>query len=84
MAGVSVYLCCHLYRPDLCLTSGHNKPLLAFFARIYELRPSAPFIITVLSSSPVMPKIERELRLLPRIVSDKLKWVISYQKWTAY
>jgi hypothetical protein len=29
-----------------------------------------------------MPKIERELRLLPRIVSEKLKWVLSYQKWT--
>jgi hypothetical protein len=58
-------------------TLGHIKPLLALYARIAERRPASALELTLLSSASMLPKIQRELELIPGHLSERIKWVLD-------
>jgi hypothetical protein len=57
-------------------SSGHIKPLLALFAHLAEHRSADALVLTLLSSGPMMPKIQRELELMSGDVSQRIKQVL--------
>jgi hypothetical protein len=52
---------------------GHTKPFLALIAHMFELQPSASFTVTLLTSAIIIPKIKREMQLMPGPISSALK-----------
>jgi hypothetical protein len=58
-------------------TTGHIKPLLVLFAHLAERRSGDALVLTLLSSGPMMTKIQRELELMSGAVAKRLKYVAS-------
>jgi hypothetical protein len=58
--------------------TGHIKPLLALYAHLAELRSADTLVLTLLSTSPMMTKIQRELELMSGEISQRLKYVLYW------
>jgi hypothetical protein len=41
-----------------------------------ERRPASELVVTLLSSTPMLPKIQRELELMTTVASERIKYVI--------
>jgi hypothetical protein len=52
---------------------GHIKPLLALFMRMTERRSTDALIFTLLTSAPMLTKIDRELELMSGHLSERIK-----------
>jgi hypothetical protein len=53
---------------------GHIKPLLALFMHMAERRSAESLTFTLLTSAPMLPKINRELELMAGHLSERIKY----------
>jgi hypothetical protein len=68
--GTYHFLTSHVF---LISPIGHIKPLIALFARIADRQPASAAVITLLSSAPMLSKIQRELELMPGHLAERIK-----------
>jgi hypothetical protein len=62
---------------SILVFTGHIKPLLALYAHLAELRSADTLVLTLLSTGPMLPKIQHELELMSGEISQRLKYVLD-------
>jgi hypothetical protein len=57
----------------MSLNLGHMKPLLVFLARLAKRRPASSLTFSILTGPPLLPKVERDLALMPTEIADRIQ-----------